>query len=76
LDHTREYTSSAFWAFLQKNRIKLLASPAYTPQYNGVAEHFNQTIMEMAMLFNANLTKGFWGEAVVQAVYINNWLPT
>jgi hypothetical protein len=40
-----------------KNRIKLSASPAYTPHYNRVAKHFNQTIMEMvrAMLFKGIL---------------------
>jgi transposase InsO family protein len=77
-DHVGEYTSSAFRAFLQKNGIELSASPAYTPKYNGVAECLNQTIMEMvrAMLFNTQLMKGFWGEAMAQAMYINNHLPT
>ncbi|XP_022764214.1 uncharacterized protein LOC111309412 [Durio zibethinus] len=50
----------------------------YTPQQNGVNERKNRTIMEMArcMLFEKNLSKKFWAEAVNTSVYLLNRLPT
>ncbi|GKV19034.1 hypothetical protein SLEP1_g29334 [Rubroshorea leprosula] len=50
----------------------------YTPQQNGVSERKNRTVMEMArsMLFEKNLPKKFWAEAVHTAVYLLNGLPT
>ncbi|KAF8630345.1 hypothetical protein AX14_011010, partial [Amanita brunnescens Koide BX004] len=45
---------------------------------NGVAEHMNRTIVEMALSFlkDAGLPKTYWGYAVLYAVYIINRTPT
>ncbi|GKV36122.1 hypothetical protein SLEP1_g44290 [Rubroshorea leprosula] len=50
----------------------------YTPQQNGSFERKNRTVMEMArsMLFEKNLPKKFWAEAVHTVVYLLNGLPT
>ena len=49
-----------------------------TPEQNGVAERMNRTLCESgrAMLFHAELSKGFWAEAINTAVYIRNRLIT
>lgn len=46
----------------------------YTPQQNGVAERMNRTIIERArcMSLNSKLSKKFWSEAVLTAVYLVN----
>jgi len=46
----------------------------HTPQYNEVAKCFNRTMLDMVctMLFDANMSKGFWAEALATALYINN----
>jgi len=64
-------------ALLEQQGIKLHKSPAYTPQFNGVAEWFNRTIVEMVqtMLIDSNLSHGFWAEALQLAVHIYNWTP-
>jgi len=46
----------------------------YTPEQNGVSERMNRTIVEKArcLLFDAELEKRFWAEAVNTAVYLRN----
>ena len=50
----------------------------YTSEQNGVAEQFNQTIIQMvrSMLTWAKLSHTFWGEAAMTANYLKNLLPT
>ncbi|KAH9726106.1 hypothetical protein KPL70_008133 [Citrus sinensis] len=67
----------AFSDFCESVGIVHETSTAYTPQQNGVAERKNRTLIEMvnAMLFNAGLGKGFWGEAILTACHILNRVP-
>ena len=67
----------AFSEFCESVGIVHETSTAYTPQQNGVAERKNRTLIEMvnAMLFNAGLGKGFWGEAILTACHILNRVP-
>ena len=46
----------------------------YTPQQNGVAERKNRVLIEMVntMLSYSNLSKGYWGEAILTACHILN----
>lgn len=48
-----------------------------TPQYNGVAERMNHTIVEKVrrMLKMAKLPKQFWGEAARTTCYLINRSP-
>jgi hypothetical protein len=52
-------------------------SVPHTPQQNGLAERFNQTILESAksMLHAADLPLGFWGEAIKTAIHVRNHSP-
>jgi hypothetical protein len=45
-----------------------------TPQHNGIAERANRTLFESArsMLSHSKLPKEFWGDAVLNAIYIRN----
>lgn len=47
---------------------------AYTPEQNGVAERMNRTLTEKAKcyLFDADLPKKFWAEAINMAAYMVN----
>ena len=58
--------------------IKHYTTTPYTPQQNGVVEHRNQTVVEMArcMMKCMREPPEFWGEAVVTAVYVLNRAPT
>ena len=49
-----------------------------TPQQNGIAEHRNQTLLDMvkSMMAHANLSISFWGDALLTATYILNHVPS
>lgn len=49
-----------------------------TPQQNGLAERINRTLIEnvICMLFNSNLSKHFWAEAVSTTAYLINRSPS
>ena len=73
-----EYVSNDFEQYLVTQGIHHQLTVRYSPEQNGVAERYNRTICESAraMVFRANLSKRFWAEAVVTAVYTRNRLPT
>lgn len=54
--------------------IELDTTIPYTPQLNGKAERINTTIMEKArsMIFDADMSKTMWGEAVYTAAYLHD----
>lgn len=73
-DNGGEYTSSGFKEYLGSKGILHRTSTAYTPQQNGKAERSIRTILERAlsMLRSANLSDGFWQDAVDTAVHLIN----
>lgn len=77
-DNGGEYSSQNFKNFCKEKGIKIQYTVAYNPEQNGVAERYNRTIMEKArcMLYDSNLDKSLWGEAVRSAVYLINRLKT
>ena len=50
----------------------------YTPQLNGKAERMNRTLMDKAraLIFDCDMEKEMWGEAVQTAAYLINRSPT
>ncbi|KAG8493422.1 hypothetical protein CXB51_010995 [Gossypium anomalum] len=77
-DNGTEYTSAQFQAFCDEAGIKHQLTNIYTPQQNGFSERKNRSLMDMAryLLFEKNLPKTLWAEAVNITVYIQNRLPT
>jgi len=60
---------------LKEKGVKVTRTPPHTPQWNGIAERKNRTILEMAraMLIHSGLDPDvFWKFAVETAVYTHN----
>ncbi|KAL0858839.1 hypothetical protein ABMA27_011295 [Loxostege sticticalis] len=77
-DNGKEYCNNMFLKCLADSGIKHQTSTPYTPEQNGLAERMNRTLVERAkaMLFDANLKKEYWAEAVATAAYIVNRSPS
>ena len=77
-DRGGEFTSAEFSTYCAKLRVVRQLTAPYTPQQNGVAERWNQTIVGMArsMLKASGLPGSFWGEAANTVVYILNRTTT
>jgi len=73
-DNGGEYTSDALQQVLIKRGIRHVPSVPYTPEHNGVAERLNQTLVGMirSMLMDSGLSRAYWGEAAITAVYLYN----
>lgn len=76
-DNGKEYINKKFANLFISSGIKHQKSAPYCPQQNGLAERMNRTIMEKVrcMLYDANLGKQFWAEAVYAAVDIIIMIP-
>jgi transposase InsO family protein len=77
-DNGGEYTSNEFEDYCSEYGIRHEKTVPGTPQYNGVAERINRTIVEKVrcMLRMAKLPKSFWAEAVQTACYLINRSPS
>ena len=65
-------------SFIQNEGIKLQNSCIHTPQQNGVVKRKPRHILNVArsLMFQSNVPLEFWGECVLIAVYLINWIPT
>ena len=77
-DNAREFFNTTLGSFFQSHGIIQQSSCVNTPQQNGVAERKNRHILDMSrsLLFQSNVPKKFWGEAVLTATYLINRLPS
>lgn len=77
-DNARDYFNQTLTSYCQKEGIIHESSCVKTPQQNGVAERKNGHLLDQtrALLFQRNVPKHFWGEAVLTATYLINRLPT
>jgi transposase InsO family protein len=76
-DNGGEFCSQQMESYLKAAGITHQKTNPYTPEQNGLCERFNRTIVERAkcLLFEAELDKSFWAEAVNTAVYLKNRSP-
>ena len=74
----REYYSNILGEYLQKEGIIHHSSCIDTPQQNGVLVRKNRHLLEVAhaMMFQMNIPKLFWGEAILTTSYLINRMPT
>ena len=72
-----EYKSTAFDELLKNRGIQILQSAPYTPQQNGHAEPFMQTLSDKAecMRIDACLPESWWNFAFNHACHVYNWTP-
>ena len=61
-------------SYLDNRGLDIQATAPYSPSQNGIAEHINQTIVELgrAMLKGQNLPKFLWEYAIAHAAYLHN----
>lgn len=73
-DNGGEYISKNFKELCQKEGIEVQYTIPYNPQQNGIAERYNRTVMERArcLIYEANIDKKFWSEAILTAIYLIN----
>lgn len=55
----------------------LTCSSYYSPQQNGIVERENRYLLEVSrsLLFSRNVPKYLWGEAIITAAYLLNYIP-
>ena len=77
-DNGTEYIVDKFAKFCEAVGIEHQLTATYTSQQNEVSKRKNKTIMEMArcMLFEKEMPKAFWVEAINTVVFLQNGLPT
>ena len=76
-DRGSEFLSKEQKRYLQEHGIEHQTSMPYSPQQNGRAKRFQQTIINKAesMRHAAGLSNGFWKHAVGTAVHVYNVTP-
>ncbi|XP_057749111.1 retrovirus-related Pol polyprotein from transposon RE1 isoform X1 [Arachis stenosperma] len=77
-DNGTEYFNKNLGEFLQKKGIQHQSTCPNTPQQNGIAERKNKHLLEVAraIMFEGNVPKYLWGDAVLTAAYLINRMPT
>lgn len=77
-DRGGEYLSTEFKEYLKECGIVSQLTPPGTPQWNGVSERRNRTLLDMvrSMMSHADLPISFWGHALETAAFTLNRVPT
>ena len=77
-DRGGEYLDGEFSNHLANNGTTRILTTHDTPEYNGVSERLNRTLLERtrAFLHASGLPKFLWGEAIHHAVWLKNRTPT
>ncbi|WVZ51168.1 hypothetical protein U9M48_002334 [Paspalum notatum var. saurae] len=73
-DNGSEFKNDHFKAFCHSQGFEHQFSSPYVPQQNGVVEHKNRTLVEMArmMLDEHRTPRKFWADAINTACYVSN----
>ena len=76
-DNAKEYLSKPFQSFMLQHGI-LHQTSCYTPSLNGVTERKNKHLLETAraLLFQMNVPKHFWANAISIACFFINRMPS
>ena len=76
-DNAKKYLSIPSSFFMSSHGIVHQSSCAYTPQQNGVVEHKNRHLVEIArtLLLHHKVSQRFLGDAILAARYLINRMP-
>ena len=77
-DRGGEYLSQEFDHYLKECGIVSQLTPPGTPQWNGVSERRNRTLLDMvrSMMSQTSLPTSFWGYILETAAFLLNCTPT
>ena len=77
-DNGTEYVNNEFRSYLSDQGIIHQTTCPGTPPQNGVAERKNRHLLEVArsLMFQMNVPKYLWSEAVMTATYLINRMPS
>ena len=77
-DNETEFVNHNFSNFFKHKGILHQTTCVYTPEQNGVSERKNRHLLETTrvLLFQNNVPKKFWSDAVLTATYLINRLPS
>ncbi|KAK8634152.1 hypothetical protein V6N13_014981 [Hibiscus sabdariffa] len=77
-DRGGEYLSHEFDELLKECGIVSQLTPPGTPQWNGVSERRNRTLLDMvrSMMSHSDLPISFWGHALETAAFTLNRVPS
>ena len=75
-DNAKDYFNQTLSSFFNEHGIIHESSCVHTPQQNGVAEQKIGHLLAVnrASLFHTNVPKQYWGEVVLTAAYLVNYL--
>src|SRR4051812_12783409 len=73
-DNGTEYTNNEFCAYLSSQGIQHQMTCPDTPAQNGVAEHKNRHLLEVAraLMFRMNVPKYLWSDAFLTMTHLIN----
>ena len=76
-DNGTEYINRKFHEYLATHEIVHQTICVDTPAQNGVAERKNRYLLEVArsLSFTMKVSKYLWGETVLTAAFLINWMP-
>jgi transposase InsO family protein len=77
-DNGTEFVNQNFSNFFKQKGILHQTTCVYTPEQNGVSERKNRHLLEMTrvLLFQNNVPKRFWSDAVLTSTYLINRLSS
>lgn len=77
-DRGGEYVNDELRAYFASKGVVHQTTAPYTPQQNGKAERLNRTLVERVrcMLYESDLPKSLWAEAIACANHVRNRSPT
>jgi transposase InsO family protein len=77
-DNGTEYVNKTFLEFFKSKGILHQTTCINTPEQNGVSERKNRHLLEVtrSLLFQNNVPKIYWSDAVLTATYLINRLPS
>ncbi|GMI78284.1 hypothetical protein HRI_001497700 [Hibiscus trionum] len=77
-DNAKEYVSGPFQKYMLEHGILHQTSCVDTPSQNGVAERKNRHLLETAraLLFQMQVPKCFWADAISTACFLINRMPS